>query len=391
MVAGARSRARAPARGSWPCPGVRVGRRLPKARPGPRCAPPRAGCWPPAAASREPRHCGRGARLPSRAGAARQSRPRGPWPKASTRVTYRARARAPPARGAHPPRRRPAAAALAATSSSARAEEATWPEAPSRPRPAARRSPRPGERPTTRELRAGWCSARPLVAPGRPRRRVPLPSPPRGRRRSGYAWPAPPRCGRAPARARPAPARAPPRRRSDRLGPAPGSGRGAPRAPRGRPAATRAKGRGAETHAHADLPERARAERGSSRQQRVQRRAQPPDVRAGVDRYTAAHLLGSHVEGRADRAAGLHRGRPAPGVLGDAEIEHLDERRPVGPAGEEQVPGLDVAMDHPPGVRLGQGLDRLQEVLRRERDEGGPSLPEDAGQVAAREVLHDQE
>ena len=51
--------------------------------------------------------------------------------------------------------------------------------------------------------------------------------------------------------------------------------------------------------------------------------------------------------------------------LRDAEVEHLDERRAVVAGRDEQVAGLEIAMDDAVRVRLGEGLERLQDVVDR--------------------------
>ena len=75
--------------------------------------------------------------------------------------------------------------------------------------------------------------------------------------------------------------------------------------------------------------------------------------------------------------------------LGDAEVEDLDERRAVGPRGEEEVRRLEVAVDDAERVRLGDAP----------RTPGGrsstasatasaPALRDEVAEVAALEVLH---
>jgi hypothetical protein len=106
-------------------------------------------------------------------------------------------------------------------------------------------------------------------------------------------------------------------------------------------------------------------ERRLARQHLVQHGRQRVLVGAAIH-LLVIRLLRAHVERRADRGAGP--GQPLVGVerAGDPEIGH--ERRAV--PGEEDVPGLDVAVDHAVLVRVlqragGFGRD-AERVLRRE-------------------------
>ena len=113
--------------------------------------------------------------------------------------------------------------------------------------------------------------------------------------------------------------------------------------------------------------------------------AERVDVRP-LGRRLATGLLGAHVLDRP-------QGRPGQRHLGlgdrpgDPEVGHLD------PAvlGEEDVPGLDVAMDDPPGVGGGQRAGDLGRdpghLGRRERT--GP--PEERREVLPVDVVHDDE
>ena len=103
----------------------------------------------------------------------------------------------------------------------------------------------------------------------------------------------------------------------------------------------------------------------------VEDRAEAEDVGAVVDRF-AAHLLGRHVADRAEddagrRAAAVERrrerlhGRRRSAELGEAEVENLD----AAVAGDEEVLGLQVAVDDALLVRRGQAAGDLDRVVDR--------------------------
>ena len=77
-------------------------------------------------------------------------------------------------------------------------------------------------------------------------------------------------------------------------------------------------------------------------------------VGGGADVALAAHELGRHVAGRADDRAREGELAPAAREARDAKVEHL-EARDV-PARQEQVLGLDVAVDDPARVRVAERL-----------------------------------
>ena len=88
-------------------------------------------------------------------------------------------------------------------------------------------------------------------------------------------------------------------------------------------------------------------------------------------------LLGSDVVDGAEQFTG--QGQFAPGIfvvdqLSEAEIEHLHQRRAVGPGGEHEVAGLDVAVDEVAFVGVLNRERRLANqragVRRRQRPEG---------------------
>ena len=107
----------------------------------------------------------------------------------------------------------------------------------------------------------------------------------------------------------------------------------------------------------------------------VEHDAEREDVAARVD-VLAEDLLGRHVRGRAERRDVLepHRARaptgssPDDGALRDAEVEDLH----LAPAADEDVRGLDVAMDDAALVGVGEaarhrGADRGHRVGRASR------------------------
>jgi hypothetical protein len=101
--------------------------------------------------------------------------------------------------------------------------------------------------------------------------------------------------------------------------------------------------------------ERGRAvtlERGRAGEAQVQHAAEREHVRARVDRGVGARLLRRHVARGADQDAGLGEGRAAL-ALRDPEIDHLDLIDPA--AGEEEVAGLEIAVDDPAGVGGAEG------------------------------------
>jgi hypothetical protein len=130
----------------------------------------------------------------------------------------------------------------------------------------------------------------------------------------------------------------------------------------------------ADDRRHRFRPARAQ-ERARSRQHLVQQRAEGELVRAEIERL-AERLLGRHVGERADRHArhGHARRRRRRIVrtlggqpLGQAEVDDL--REAVGR--DHHVLGLQVAVDDPNGVGLGQPLGDLrrnrEHLLRRQR------------------------
>ncbi len=119
--------------------------------------------------------------------------------------------------------------------------------------------------------------------------------------------------------------------------------------------------------------------------------AERPDVGALVDVARRPELLGSHVARRAHDGRGLRHGLALigrEGDLRDAEVEDLDGRRAVGPVREEQVRGLEIAVDDAVRVGLGEGLAGLQHVLDGLLSAERAALLDEVREVAAFEVLH---
>jgi len=145
------------------------------------------------------------------------------------------------------------------------------------------------------------------------------------------------------------------------------------------------RGGGLEEHLRED-GELTAAERRVSGETAEHDRAERVDVGARVDR-PPAHLLGRHVRGRPDEHAG-GGDLGGHGSARDAEVEQLDGVEPV--ADEEQVRGLQVAVDDAAGVR---GCERVGDAARdRERlgDAEGPVIAEALRQVPAVQPLHRQ-
>ena len=114
------------------------------------------------------------------------------------------------------------------------------------------------------------------------------------------------------------------------------------------------------------------------------------DDAEGVDvgrrgRGAALRLLGRDVGRRAHHLAGLREGHPLGGA-GDAEVGDLDPA--VG--GDEEVRGLDVAVDDAGGVRHAEGLGRLgEQVAGRLGVEGGTGPQERRERLALDELHHE--
>jgi hypothetical protein len=130
-------------------------------------------------------------------------------------------------------------------------------------------------------------------------------------------------------------------------------------------------------------------------EQLVEHDAERVEVRANVDGGLAAELLRRHVHGGAHDRAGagkafqVRRGEPP----GEAEIEDRGPDLPGserGP-GEEDVLGLEIAVDHARGVGGGErDEDRVAGGAGGERGEGGFLRGEARGERAAGELLQDE-
>ena len=125
--------------------------------------------------------------------------------------------------------------------------------------------------------------------------------------------------------------------------------------------------------------------------QLVEDHAELPDVRPGVHRLLPEELLRGHVDrGADDRAVRgeLWLRRIVVQELGDAEVEHLHERRAVWPRSEKEVRRLEIAVDDPERVRLGERVARLDHAIDRVRDVELPALLDDGAEIAPCQVLH---
>ena len=104
----------------------------------------------------------------------------------------------------------------------------------------------------------------------------------------------------------------------------------------------------------------------------------------------ALHLLGRHVARRAEHRAGVGQRRQAmtAGHARDPEVEHLHARRAVDGLAEEEVRGLQITMNDPERVRLGERLTCLHDTLDCELHGQRPTTREHRRQVAPVEALH---
>jgi hypothetical protein len=117
---------------------------------------------------------------------------------------------------------------------------------------------------------------------------------------------------------------------------------------------------------HGDVQRRGAVERRPARHEVVERRAQPVDIRAPVQRVDlAARLLGTHVRGGADEQAGCGHRRAPVDRPREAEVDDEQPARRV----THQILRLDVAVDDAVGVHhverqrgVPDGLDRRAEI-----------------------------
>ena len=112
----------------------------------------------------------------------------------------------------------------------------------------------------------------------------------------------------------------------------------------------------------------------------VRHRTERVEVDARVDRLLAHRLLGTHVLRRAEREAGLRHARSARLLHGERDAEVRDERVP---ALQQNVLGLDVAMDHAVLVRVVERVGDLARDAQRVVDRKLP-LARQADRAATR-------
>ena len=113
--------------------------------------------------------------------------------------------------------------------------------------------------------------------------------------------------------------------------------------------------------------------------------AEAVEIAAPVE-LAAAQLLGAHVFGRAEEHAGAGQGHAA--HLGDAEVEHLDELVVAPARHQHHVRGLEIAMHHAAGVRLGERFADLRGDVDRARRRQTARLLDGVPEVAPVEMLH---
>ena len=145
-----------------------------------------------------------------------------------------------------------------------------------------------------------------------------------------------------------------------------------------------------EVHEH-HLRGRVGLEREAAREQLEEDHADGVEIAAGVDRIAAA-LLGRHVVGgAADDARARDVGRADLGLhLREAEVDDLHEVA-AGPHGlDDDVLGLQIAVNDVEVVGLGEGGEHLAEDVDDALEGERPLFVDDAGQVFPAEELHDQ-
>ena len=132
---------------------------------------------------------------------------------------------------------------------------------------------------------------------------------------------------------------------------------------------------------HADAPRGRRGVRAAHRvdaaERLVEHEAERVEVR-GRGRAAALGLLGRHVGERADDVAGRGQ-RVVAGDAGDAEVGQLgDDARRLGRLGDQDVAGLDVAVDDAARVRV------RERVAQRDADQHDVAVGQRAVGAAAR-------
>src|SRR5690606_15920140 len=117
--------------------------------------------------------------------------------------------------------------------------------------------------------------------------------------------------------------------------------------------------------------------------------AERVEVGARVEREVRARLLGRHVARIAEDEVGIV-GLVVAQVLGDAEVEHLDRTKlgTVRVAADEDVRGLDVAMDDSATMHVMQGVQDLAEDLAEDVERDGATTLHRAADVTTLEELH---
>ena len=124
----------------------------------------------------------------------------------------------------------------------------------------------------------------------------------------------------------------------------------------------------------------------------VRRHSQGVDIHRRPD-FSAEELLGRRIHRRAHDEAHLRSRRLRIGCqeLGDAEIEHLEDRPPALARHHEQVLRLEIAMHDPTRVRRRHRLRRLPDQLRHLGEGQGAAAAQQLLEVLALEVLHHRE
>jgi hypothetical protein len=130
-------------------------------------------------------------------------------------------------------------------------------------------------------------------------------------------------------------------------------------------------------------------ERGRAAEQLIKDDAEGIDVGALIDAaIDAAALLGRHVRGRPQQRSGQRVGRRPPdriSHLRDPEVDHLDPVATAAPGvrDQEQIVGLQIAVNDPARVRRRQRPGRLHTDVDHVRDGQGGDGDATAGRPLA--------
>ena len=148
-----------------------------------------------------------------------------------------------------------------------------------------------------------------------------------------------------------------------------------------------------DEHRGADLRKRVSVERWRAREELVEDDSERPDVGARVDVARRRELLGRHVERRSHEVA---RAREllldaVDAHLRDPEVDDLHDARRILAPREKQVRWLQITMNDPRGVRLGEPCATLENVVDGIADREGAARLEHLPEVFPFEVLHDHE